>query len=44
MFVTNDVKGFIGKDGRKRRSLEKLCGTRIMTADEFCAHLQRRRV
>jgi hypothetical protein len=35
VFVSNDRKAFIGSDG-KRRQLEALCATRILTVDEFC--------
>jgi hypothetical protein len=38
IFVTNDKKAFIGRDGNIRRQLEAMCGTRIMTLDEFCAY------
>lgn len=37
VLVTDDVRGFVGKDGEKRRKLEALCQTRIMTVYEFCA-------
>lgn len=40
VFVTNDRRGFVGKDGEKRRRLEDLCRTRIRTVEEFCAELQ----
>lgn len=36
VLVSDDRKGFIGKDGESRRKLEALCETRIMTVDEFC--------
>lgn len=36
ILVSDDRKGFIGKDGESRRKLEALCQTRIMTVDEFC--------
>lgn len=39
VLVTDDVRGFIGKDGEKRRALEELCRTRIMTVPEFCSFL-----
>lgn len=38
IFVTNEKKAFIGKDGMLRKSLESLCSTRIMNADEFCSY------
>jgi hypothetical protein len=38
ILISNDVKAFIGKDGSKRRRLEALSGSRIMTVDEFCAY------
>lgn len=37
ILVTNDKKAFIG-NGSLRNKLETLCSTRIMNADEFCAH------
>lgn len=36
ILVSNDRRAFIGKDGEKRRRLEAICATRIMTVDEFC--------
>jgi len=36
VLVSNDRKAFIGQDGEKRRRLEAICGTRIVTVDEFC--------
>ena len=36
VLVTDDVRGFVGKDGEKRRKLEALCQTRVMTVYEFC--------
>lgn len=39
VLVTEDARGFIGRDGEKRRRLEALCRTRIMTVREFCDHL-----
>jgi hypothetical protein len=43
ILVTEDVKGFIGKDGKNRRKLEAICRTRIMTTDEFCDYAERQR-
>jgi hypothetical protein len=37
ILVSCDVKAFVGKDGARRRQLEALCSTKIMTVDEFCA-------
>lgn len=37
VFVTNDERGFI-RHG-KREALQGICGTRIMTVDEFCEFL-----
>lgn len=39
VLVTDDLKGFIGPEGEKRQRLERLCSTRIMTVDEFCAEI-----
>lgn len=36
VLISDDRKGFIGKDGENRRRLEALCATKIMTVDEFC--------
>ena len=38
IFVTNDRRAFVGKNGALRRKLESLYPIRIMTADEFCAY------
>jgi hypothetical protein len=38
VLVSNDVRAFVGKDGSKRKTLEALCRTRIMTVDEFCSY------
>jgi hypothetical protein len=38
ILVTNDRRGFIGKDGVIRATLEGRYATRIMTPDEFLAH------
>ncbi len=35
ILVSNDAKAYIGKGGDRRRQLEELCDTRIMTVDEF---------
>lgn len=35
IFVSNDKKAFIGKDGELRKKLESLCSTKILTFDEF---------
>jgi hypothetical protein len=43
ILVSDDVKGFIGKDGENRRKLEAICRTRIMTVDEFCEYAERQR-
>jgi hypothetical protein len=39
IFVSDDTKAFVGPDGSKRARLEALCGTKIMTVDEFCARV-----
>lgn len=39
VLVSDDHKAFIGPDGVKRARLEALCGTKIMTVDEFCANV-----
>jgi hypothetical protein len=38
ILMTNDLRGFIGKDGTIRATLEARYATRIMTPDEFRAH------
>lgn len=43
ILVSDDVKGFIGKDSENRRKLEAICGTRIMTVDEFCEYAEQQR-
>jgi hypothetical protein len=44
ILVTTDVKAFIAKkDGFKRKELQKLCQTRIMTIDEFCEYCDKLR-
>ena len=35
ILVSDDKKAYIGKDGKLRNNLEKLCKTKIMTFDEF---------
>ena len=36
ILVSNDVKAFGREGDHRRKSLEALCRTRIMTVDEFC--------
>jgi len=36
VFVSDDHRGFIGKENRVRNRLEPLCKTKIMTTEEFC--------
>lgn len=37
ILLTDDAKAFMGKDGSRRKELERLCSTRIMNASEFRA-------
>jgi hypothetical protein len=44
ILVTTDVKAFIAKkDGFKRKELQELCQTQIMTIDEFCDYCDKLR-
>lgn len=36
VLISDDRKAFVGPYGSKRRKLEALCATRIMTVGEFC--------
>jgi hypothetical protein len=38
ILVSDDVKAFGREGDDRRRKLEALCGTRIMTVDEFCGY------
>ncbi len=39
IFVTNEKRAFIGrKEDALRQELERLCKTRIMTAEKFCSY------
>lgn len=39
IFVTDDVKGFIGKNGEIKKKIEKLFGTKIMRKLEFLNYM-----
>ncbi len=38
ILVSDDAKAYVGKDGKRRLTLEAAARTRIMTVDEFVAH------
>lgn len=40
IFVTNEKRAFIGKDGSLRLKLEALCATKIMNVEEFCQYCE----
>lgn len=40
ILVSDDLKAYVGKDGKLRSKLEKLCETKIMTFDEFLAYIE----